>query len=104
MAIKCPSIDVQLTTFKKYQQAFSDSSLLQQVTQDEDAAAKISGLFKGIWSLEDYGKKDAEVNRIFEDALAHPEKYVLKPQKEGGGNNFFDEDLRKNLTNFENDP
>lgn len=89
MAIKCPSIDVQLATFKKYQQAFSDESLLQQVTQSEEVTKQASHLFKGIWSLEDFGKPGAEVNIIFEDALAHPEKYVLKPQKEGGGNNFF---------------
>ena len=28
IAIKCPSIDVHLTTFKKFQQAFSDEKLL----------------------------------------------------------------------------
>lgn len=67
-------------------------------------ANRVGGLFKGIWSLEDYGKKDAEVNRIFVDAIAHPENYVLKPQKEGGGNNFFDDDLHQNLVNFEKNP
>lgn len=29
MALKCPSVDVQLTTFKKYQQAFGDENLLK---------------------------------------------------------------------------
>lgn len=104
MAIKCPSIDVHLTTFKKYQQAFSNHDFLEQVTKDKALAARVSGLFKGIWSLEDYGKKEAEVNRVFADALANPQKYVLKPQKEGGGNNFFDEEMRQQLANFENDP
>jgi glutathione synthase len=45
MAIKCPSIDVQLCTFKKYQQAFSSRELLQQVTRDEIATDKLIGLF-----------------------------------------------------------
>jgi hypothetical protein len=39
----------------------------------------VGGLFKGIWSLEDYGQPGAEVNEIFEDAMNNPSKYVLKP-------------------------
>ena len=27
-------------------------------------------------------------------ALEHPEKFVLKPQREGGGNNIYGEDIR----------
>jgi len=53
MAIKCPSVDVQLTTFKKYQQAFSDEKLLQQV-MGTHSIKSISHLFKGIWSLESF--------------------------------------------------
>ena len=104
MAIKCPSIDVQLATFKKYQQAFSDASLLQQVTQNEEITKQASSLFKGIWSLEEYGKEGADVNHVFADAMAHPDKYVLKPQKEGGGNNYFGEELCRNLKNFDTYP
>ena len=79
MAIKCPSIDVQLTTFKKFQQAFSEEKLLNQVTENEGVTKQISGIFKDIWSLEDYGKPGAEVNKVFEEAIAHPENFVLKP-------------------------
>jgi glutathione synthase len=28
---------------------------------------------------------------VVEDAIAHPHKYVLKPQREGGGNNYYGE-------------
>jgi glutathione synthase len=34
-AIKCPSIDVHLTTFKKFQQAFGDEELLQKVMGED---------------------------------------------------------------------
>ena len=37
------------------------------------------------------------MNDIVERAIADPSNFVLKPQKEGGGNNFFDEELRENL-------
>ena len=36
MAIKCPSIDLHLATFKKFQQSFSDESLLRQVTGSDE--------------------------------------------------------------------
>ena len=58
---------------------------------------KVKALFKGIWSLENLGQSGAEVNRIVEDAIKNPRNYVLKPQKEGGGNNFFDAELKANL-------
>ena len=38
MAIKCPSIDVHLTTFKKFQQAFSDEALLNKVMGENHRA------------------------------------------------------------------
>jgi hypothetical protein len=44
--------------------------------------------------LEDYCKPGAPVNEVVERAILNPHEFVLKPQKEGGGNNFFDEELR----------
>lgn len=35
-------------------------------------------------------------------ALANPEGYVLKPQREGGGNNIYGEDIKEFLTNIRN--
>lgn len=55
MAVKCPSIDVHLAGFKKYQQSFSDEALLQEVVQDEEVVNNVKALFKGIWSLENLG-------------------------------------------------
>ena len=97
MAVKCPSIDLHLATFKKFQQSFSDESLLRQVCGSDQTTETLKGLFKGIWSLEDLGKEGAEVNDVVARALQDPHQFVLKPQKEGGGNNFFDEELKANL-------
>lgn len=33
-----------------------------------------------------------------ERALTAPEKYVLKPQREGGGNNVYGEEIREAVT------
>ena len=63
----------------------------------DETTATLKNLFKGLWSLEDLNKEGAEVNAVVEKALQNPEEFVLKPQKEGGGNNFFDAELRENL-------
>lgn len=95
MAIKCPSVDFQLTTFKKYQQAFGDEKLLQRVMGDKSIES-VKHLFKGLWSLEDF-ETDPEVQAVIAKAIKNPHDYVMKPQKEGGGHNFFDEDITRLL-------
>lgn len=60
----------------------------------------LAPLFKGIWELEslaDEKIEDEEVNAKVKEAIENPSRFVLKPQKEGGGNNFFDEDLKNAL-------
>lgn len=46
---------------------------------------------KKIFSKDDAGDKAVELAR------KNPEKFVLKPQREGGGHNVYDEDIRKML-------
>ena len=53
MAIKCPSVDMHLAGFKKYQQAMSDERLLQKFYGSEPSNSLVD-LFKGIWSLENF--------------------------------------------------
>lgn len=62
-------------------------------------------MFSGIWSLENYtnvpdlkaacdgnvqGLDSTQIALV--DAISNPSKYVVKPQKEGGGNNFYDDE------------
>jgi glutathione synthase len=54
-------------------------------------------LFKKNWSMGDFGKEGAEVNEVYKDAVENPEMYVLKPQKEGGGNNLYGDDVKTKL-------
>lgn len=51
------------------------------------------------WSLDG---DDAQT--VVDMARAHPEDFVLKPQREGGGNNYFGEQIIDILKNFETDP
>lgn len=104
MAIKCPSIDLHLCTMKKFQQHLCDHEKLEYTLgptfKDLDL---LKQLFTGCYSMEDYGKEGAAINDLVEEAIKNPHDYVLKPLKEGGGNNFFDSELKENLVSFKED-
>lgn len=73
--------------------------------------------FTGLWSLEDYDAS-VDLNSLIEgdlpadfeqlppchkaivNAIRQPNDYVVKPQKEGGGNNFYDDDAKNLLLKF----
>ncbi len=43
--------------------------------------------FAGLWGLDDLS--DPDTAAIVSAALADPDAFVLKPQREGGGNNLY---------------
>ena len=96
-AIKCPSIDYHLTTFKKFQQSFCDPEVLKQVLTErqrfEDVPEQLKPVFTGMWSLENFDEQPS-VQEIVKKAIEDPRNFVVKPQKEGGGNNFYDEEAK----------
>jgi len=63
---------------------------------------KLGDLFKGMWSLEHISDPNAaEIHEVVKKAIDKPEDYVLKPQREGGGNNLYDEKIREVLTQWD---
>ena len=52
-----------------------------------------------MWSLEDYNDEE-EVRNIVAKVIENPKDYVVKPQKEGGGNNFYDHEAADLLKKF----
>merc|ERR1719150_414280 len=50
---------------------------------------EIRGIFTGIFSLD----HNDEGNRAYQDAMNNPSRYVVKPQREGGGNNIYGDDI-----------
>merc|ERR1711874_387782 len=50
----------------------------------------VQEIFTGLYSL-DHGEIG---DKNLESAIANPQKYVLKPQREGGGNNVYGEDIK----------
>ena len=62
---------------------------------EPEAAARVRAAFAGLYGLGD-GSEEARLAK--ERALAHPAEYVLKPQREGGGNNLYDKEMMDMLT------
>ncbi|KAG5483198.1 hypothetical protein CUR178_04776 [Leishmania enriettii] len=119
-AVKCPSIPYHLMTFKKMQQLLSNvPEVLTPVSfaGDQQKAAAIAEHFVPQYSLnkDEYarpakrqscnetGKAIDDPEYWIADAVAHPERYVLKPQLEGGGNLIAGETMQRMLRDTKRD-
>ncbi|KAH9287617.1 hypothetical protein KI387_031734, partial [Taxus chinensis] len=93
-AIKCPSISYHLAGSKKIQQELAKPNVLERFISNKDDALKLRKCFAGLWSLHDNAN-------IVQDAIIRPEAFVLKPQREGGGNNIYGKDVKETLLKLE---
>ena len=94
VSIKCPTVAEQLVGTKKVQQIFATPGSVEKFLPDNPEAVKrIRKTFAGLYTLDPGSEGDAAVQQ----ALAAPSKYVLKPQREGGGNNMYDEEMVEEL-------
>ena len=92
-AIKCPTIQLQLAGGKKVQQVLTKPGVLESFLLDrtrwdgpdftEDDVALLRDSWMGMWGLDEDGDGGVE------KARSMAEKLVLKPQREGGGNNVY---------------
>ncbi|XP_053403440.1 glutathione synthetase-like isoform X3 [Mercenaria mercenaria] len=98
-AIKCPTVAIHLAGCKKIQQALAESGVLERFIQDTDRIKEIRSSFVGLYRLD---TKDS--SKVITQALQAPEKFVLKPQREGGGSNLFGDDLRNYLEEIKESP
>ncbi|CAD2219325.1 Eukaryotic glutathione synthase, ATP binding domain/Eukaryotic glutathione synthase, putative [Angomonas deanei] len=105
-AVKCPSIPYHLMTFKKLQQKMTDVDHFLTPYAFNGAADKAKTMaqhFVGQYSLnkDEYttdNKQQQDPEYYIQQAVAHPERYVLKPQLEGGGNLIAGETMQSVLT------
>ncbi|CAN0914334.1 Glutathione synthetase, chloroplastic [Linum grandiflorum] len=88
-AVKCPSISYHLTGTKKIQQELAKPNVLERFLDNKDDIAKLRQCFAGLWSLDD--------SEIVNTAIEKPHLFVMKPQREGGGNNIYGDEVRENL-------
>nr|KJB18699.1 hypothetical protein B456_003G066300 [Gossypium raimondii] len=88
-AIKCPSISYHLAGTKKIQQELAKPNVLEKFLESKEDIAKLRKCFAGLWSLVD--------SDITKKAIEKPELFVMKPQREGGGNNIYGDDVKETL-------
>ncbi|EFN54901.1 hypothetical protein CHLNCDRAFT_9965, partial [Chlorella variabilis] len=94
-AYKCPTVAYQLAGAKKIQQDLARPGVVERYAASAEDAALLRTLFAGQWGLEDVG--DPATAAVVADAVAHSDRYVLKPQREGGGNNYYGEAMAQRL-------
>ena len=90
-AIKCPSVLSHLAGSKKVQQVLAtpSSKHLERFISDPEDAGRIRKTFAAIYPMD-----DSPAGKMAKALAMDEEKckgYVLKPQREGGGNNIYRE-------------
>lgn len=93
VAVKCPTVAEQLIGTKKVQQIFALPGMVEKFIKNGEAVKRIRRTFAGLYTLDPGPEGDASAKLALDD----PGKYVLKPQREGGGNNMYDGDLVNEL-------
>lgn len=115
-AIKCPSMALQLAGAKKVQQVLSEPGVLEDfllgpdrpdvgfgagagdVTEEDLEAIRRTWI--GLWPMDD----SALGQEAYQLATTQSERFVLKPQREGGGNNIYRDDIPSALESLEKQP
>jgi glutathione synthetase len=97
-AIKCPSVALQLAGAKKVQEVLSRPGQLERFLPDRpEDVALLRKSFTRLFPLD-----DSDVGReALRLATESPEDFVLKPQREGGGNNVYRSDIPPFLAELE---
>ena len=96
-AIKCPSIQYHMAGVKKLQQLLVDPELSERFLS-RGAVKEVAQTYTGLYGLEMNEKGDQALKM----ALERPNDFVLKPQREGGGHNWYGSDIVKVLTAIQN--
>lgn len=87
-AVKCPNIDFHISGCKKFQQCLSTD--LPRFTDNPEE------ITRNITEIYDFSEISEE---IVERVKESPKDWVLKPQREGGGNNTYGADILQYLEN-----
>lgn len=91
LAIKCPSLLTQLLGAKKVQQELTNPEVLAKFVSDSSHRDQLQESFVKIYPLD-----DSEEGQQAQKLALDPEqakRFVLKPQREGGGNNIYKDDI-----------
>jgi glutathione synthase len=101
-AIKVPDINTFLTTFKVFQYELSKPHVMKHYCDNELIINDILRFFGGIYYIRDMN--DEAKKELFSKIKSDPTKYILKPMREGGGNNIYGDKLTQLIPEEGNEP
>jgi glutathione synthase len=99
-SIACPSVSLQLAGSKKVQQDIANPGVVERFAASPQDAELMRTFFAGLWGLDNLqgdSEESVAASTTVADAIANPGSYVLKPQREGGGNNLYGDALKEKL-------
>ncbi|KAL3075088.1 hypothetical protein niasHT_039168 [Heterodera trifolii] len=99
-AIKTSTVFSALSSSKRVQQLLAQPGMIERFMpepKDRQMVEAIRQTFVGLWGLEN---EDKPTQQLIQLAIDNPHLYVLKPQNEGGGHNYFDDELKQKLLQF----
>jgi len=100
-AIKCPTVGYQLCGTKKIQQVLCLDGIMERFISVQNATY-MRQFFAAQYAMGTKASEDGL--RAMESAILDGSKWVLKPQREGGGNNMYGATLSKYLNEHREDP
>lgn len=100
-AIKCPTIAYHLAGSKKVQQVLADPGVLERFIVSHEERTLLRSVFAGLYSLSEPTLSSVQreqelilLNEIKKKIInENGDGYVMKPQREGGGNNMYGSDV-----------
>ena len=98
ISVSVPSLAVHLATFKSIQQKLCEPGVVEKYIKDAAIAKRIRATFAEQITLDGSDRAQEAIALV----RKNPKLYVLKPNKEGGGNNFFDNDILPVIKSMEN--
>ena len=99
-SIQVPDLPMQLAGMKKIQQVLTRPEILSAFVSKE-ISQRFLKIFARMHSLDETIETPEGELKALAWAVKNPDKYVLKPQREGGGNNYFGRDIPKKLADMQ---
>jgi glutathione synthase len=101
-AIKVPNINSFLTTFKVFQYYLTKPDILKKFCPEELISNDIIRFFMKIYYVRDMTPEAQK--ELFAKITENLNDFVVKPQKEGGANNYYGEQIKSLIPEGENEP
>jgi glutathione synthase len=97
-AIKCPTIRSQLAGCKIVQEYLTHDNIIEKYINDKNLSKNIRSTFASMFTFDNNQTRKKNIDLLRQN----PNDFVLKPNREGGGNNKYDDDILDLIKNEEN--